>query len=546
MIQSIGFKNFRRFENFPDMELGKVNFLVGPNNSGKSTMAKGLILLLDNLKNLRFYSSSIDQESSSEAPKVLFGFDANQMHNLHIGTFKNALFAGSKNGLITFSMSIDDMDVELDVLGDKESSIVSGEVVRFKLNSKEHGIEIILNFIEHTMTFNVNSVSFKQNDLIELQRNETECTLAISELRKLIAKETNPLLVSVYNQNIAREEAALKNVRSKIKILMSAAQLEGRITDTIPFVVYEYDNSVYSTISRTAHAAIKNLGTKINKDTKTIFDSQLIGQNFDKILKALMKFEEAIKGITVEYIYAHAASQKQVLNSNDKSDYLAQTVHEYAKMNVQKGDPLNSAIIRSIKRYNMGDDYRVSCLEGEAYIVEIHDEFGWSNLANKGMGSIQLFTLALRLNMIEYRNRGVFDSVYIFIEEPEQNLHPEFQSLLVEKFEEMSKKGLYCVVETHSEYIVRQTQYLVSRAKYIDEKDLNEDNPFTVFYFEKNNRDKKNVDTVPYRKIRYNTNGRFIDSFGSGFYDAAGELALKLSKNEIEAASKAEINWDSL
>ena len=52
MIQQIGFKNFRRFENFPMMDLSKVNLLVGTNNSGKSTLVKGAILLLDDLKKM--------------------------------------------------------------------------------------------------------------------------------------------------------------------------------------------------------------------------------------------------------------------------------------------------------------------------------------------------------------------------------------------------------------------------------------------------------------------------------------------------------------
>lgn len=44
----IGFKNFRRFENFPALELGEITLLVGTNNAGKSTLEKGLILAVDN------------------------------------------------------------------------------------------------------------------------------------------------------------------------------------------------------------------------------------------------------------------------------------------------------------------------------------------------------------------------------------------------------------------------------------------------------------------------------------------------------------------
>lgn len=48
-MKKIGFKNFRKFENFPAIGLGDVTYLVGKNNAGKSTMVKALILIVENL-----------------------------------------------------------------------------------------------------------------------------------------------------------------------------------------------------------------------------------------------------------------------------------------------------------------------------------------------------------------------------------------------------------------------------------------------------------------------------------------------------------------
>ncbi len=44
----IGFKNFRRFKDFPMIELGGCTFLVGPNNSGKSTLLKAIVHVENN------------------------------------------------------------------------------------------------------------------------------------------------------------------------------------------------------------------------------------------------------------------------------------------------------------------------------------------------------------------------------------------------------------------------------------------------------------------------------------------------------------------
>ena len=49
MLQ-IGFTNFRKFEYFPSLDLGEITFLVGSNNTGKSSLVKAFILALDNLK----------------------------------------------------------------------------------------------------------------------------------------------------------------------------------------------------------------------------------------------------------------------------------------------------------------------------------------------------------------------------------------------------------------------------------------------------------------------------------------------------------------
>ena len=54
--KGVGFKNFRRFENFPMLEFGKITYMVGRNNSGKSTMVKALLLVMDYLQNQTFFA----------------------------------------------------------------------------------------------------------------------------------------------------------------------------------------------------------------------------------------------------------------------------------------------------------------------------------------------------------------------------------------------------------------------------------------------------------------------------------------------------------
>ena len=50
-MKAVGFKNFRNFEEFPMMPIEGVTFLVGQNNSGKSTFTKACRFLAEQLKN---------------------------------------------------------------------------------------------------------------------------------------------------------------------------------------------------------------------------------------------------------------------------------------------------------------------------------------------------------------------------------------------------------------------------------------------------------------------------------------------------------------
>ena len=84
-MKRIGFTNFRRFEQFPVLDIDDITFIVGSNNSGKSTMVKAILLVYDNLRSLR----SFQKDGNWEEPK--FKFDASKTRDLHIGTFWRAL-----------------------------------------------------------------------------------------------------------------------------------------------------------------------------------------------------------------------------------------------------------------------------------------------------------------------------------------------------------------------------------------------------------------------------------------------------------------------
>ena len=157
-----------------------------------------------------------------------------------------------------------------------------------------------------------------------------------------------------------------------------------------------------------------------------------------------------------------------------------------------------------------------------------------SNLADEGHGITQLISILLNIEcgiMLVEINRASglygeeedwfdfagFNPAVLALEEPEVSLHPCMQSKLADLFEDASKHGVHLIIETHSEYLVRKTQVLVS---HLEDKSKN---PFAVYYF----TEKGNA-----YELGYSDSGRFIKSFGTGFLDEARNLAMEVFLRE--------------
>lgn len=111
----------------------------------------------------------------------------------------------------------------------------------------------------------------------------------------------------------------------------------------------------------------------------------------------------------------------------------------------------------------------------------------------------------------------------VAIEEPEIHLHPKFQSLLAEMLYEAYKEyNIQFVIETHSEYLLRKIQTLISL------KQLSPDE-VSMIYVEDDDDVKKGAQKV--RRIHVKKDGRLADAFGPGFYDEADNLSLELFTN---------------
>ena len=462
-MEAIGFKNFRRFKEMPPIKLGGINMFVGGNNAGKSTVVKGLLLLIDFLKN--------SKTPFSEPPK--FRFDGPESHDVNIDTFKRALCWDTDENEIIFNSTIDDFDIEVCIYSPKDvkkEDVAYADVKYFKLTDNKTGINFDFQFTEFDQKYGATITT--QNKKYKIRHQKDFWSDDLPD----VVSYLGGLTTSYFGEpnNVDEEDEKNRNALKKA------------------------------------------------------YDSQL---NDIRI-----RFHKAISRIHPEYIYSHDASQKVLYNKKDENDYVSKSIHEFYNQRITSKSPIGKKFVcKWLRKFCNVDDYRITTTQGVAYQFELKTDGKWVNLADMGRGAIQIVTLLVRIASIikKYEKDDILLNILlsddskipiVFVEEPEQNLHPALQSQLTDLFYDAYEQyGIHFIIETHSEYMVRKTQILVANFHYKSEFDLVAKNPFEIYYFPETGN--------PFN-MGYTPKGGFIKNFDSGFFDEAVMLQYALMKGE--------------
>ena len=582
MNNKIGFSNFRKFANFPEIDLGDITILVGGNNSGKSTLVKAFLLCVDNLRMMRMSDRRRkDRNNIFGFNKPMFRFDANIYHDVKVKTFTRAIhnkpvpaYDGSGASLpsaITFKFALGKFEFQFVVAGDRHEELTYGDIQSISIVDKEQNIRFCNDYEHDTMSYVV--LASSQNDG---SKKVAQDTSKKKEMRKEYLEIDNALEEAT-NEGDLERIASLSEEKEKIEAAYKATygidvtlvgELEVvNLEDDAPSDL-EKDSVCYDNLplgfdlNEVNEPVVRNVISNIilfasqAKDKAPEYKEGEDSDSYDEKMTEYEAKEDARKGmyldiskmqksredlayllktLKVEYIPAHAVNQDAYYEVGG-NDFMAQVVYDFYFEKITPGDIEYTFVTDWMKTFGIGYDFCIEPLmAGDVYKLTIEDEDGTKlPLADKGMGAIQMMILLLRLATIMHiakSNKSAATTVVI--EEPEQNLHPKMQSLLADLLQSIATSNEYKVdfiIETHSEYLIRKSQVLVANANYADDKDLEENSPFTVYYLP--------ADAGEPYQMHYKTTGGFVEKFGTGFFDAATESDMVIIRKEFEQKKK--------
>lgn len=509
-MDSITFKNYRQFKDETTFELKNINIFVGKNNSGKSTLTKGIRLYLFNLQKL--------EEDSFNNPFVkmpFFKFGGNAYDNPHVGTFGRAFTKGSTDNFMSFSARFGHITIKTiitryykDINGNQIDCFdkTTAPISRISITDDNLSAHYVFDFENSIQKIEVSS------------RGSAFCYNLWAEELAEIKKDSK----RYKKNNLGEGKYILAKDEDRAKVLERCLSYSNKNDIIIeePLQLSLPNGKLYMNLLTGA------LKVALESHIKHKSQNGLKIEDYALLLEVIEKTSIAIAwnvlGCEIEYIEAHSVTHSVVYNISDKNDYMAQTILAYLNEDIRPNDSEKEFIEAWMMKFDIGEDFEIESIGGECYKLNIIEDVDHPentiSLLDIGVGSNQIMILLLQMATIMHKNRGASIPPMVIIEEPEQNLHPKLQSCLADLFREVymypkkenkNSKGISFIIETHSEYLVRKSQVLVAK------RAQTEANPFTVFYMEKGKEP---------REIRYQDTGVFYDDFGDGFYDEAISL----------------------
>lgn len=533
-------KNFRSFgEDGADFELAPITVLTGCNSAGKSSLVKALMLLSEMTHHPdRLYVPSLKlykrEYSLGSYDKIIHGEDVSRKIVISYKVWSNLLqdYVNVKRTFGTHKNDVLNDGYLLNMTIEKSNGEIFFDLRKYATIAEED--ESLAEFLRRELEiFSITSEYFRCL-LDNLKYEKVTNKMSDSKKQEYAANKSKLELItkSIKDKNVNPESFQIEDLRSwgnyikeretdkeQYLKLLTLNEEEKREFLTIHFpekeLLIEFRGRVVDEVSSPWF-----LNNTVYIDSSSAFIRRIYSiEDKNKMNSALRTFIESGRAdASFEEIYA-----------SDSSYYWTGTF-------------LNSWI----KRFDLGEFVKIVG-DGEGGIKIYLVKNGRDRLlADEGYGVTQLVSLLLNIDINISHNRpqeegannlwedlktgfanvkGVYRAPYphrIFcVEEPENHLHPKFQSLLAEMFAEAYQKyNIHFIIETHSEYLIRKLQVMIA-----DKDNTLTSNDVSLNYVEKNEKGVSHN-----RQIKILEDGRLSEPFGPGFFDESKSLVMKLLK----------------
>jgi predicted ATPase len=494
-LGSISLINFRLFDSV-GIDFENITILTGPNNSGKSTVIKALLLLDDNIK----------KRNIGEA-----GFQ---------GKWD---FTSKVHHLSSPILCLKDNDFPI-CIGLRDSRNAHGYLFCINLEGQQlydacivYGSDIL--FTQVGQNVNINIAFFKaylfefiqrQKEILEYRKSEEhEFIDVIKKISKIRSDANSPLS----NEELNGLDILYQKVIEKLEILNEEKK------ETL--LAYKFESDVVN-LNEFQKVWLVPYGPDItNLSFKYFFNTEPFKEEtIFRLFPPLGGFE-CDEGLNIFYLPAikgllersYPPGEENILKAlieqslkENISDVNKDAMPPFLNIETQK-----EFINKWLKEFKIGEKLEFGYDENKGvYFITLDNR----SLLDFGYGITQIVSAIILLGLLVQSSKNKEKTV--IFEEPESNLHPNFQSLFIEMIVDVQKNyGLNFIIETHSEYMIRKLQYLTAKKEIKPEDSV-------IYYFNHPNEVAKGAEQV--KEINILEDGSLSSNFGTGFFDESTKI----------------------
>ncbi|RIV25191.1 DUF3696 domain-containing protein [Fibrisoma montanum] len=496
-LSGFGLENFRVFKEYTWFDFAPITLLVGPNNSGKSSLLKALLLLKDNYEKniLPLRNDSLGNSFLTLDGHIHGLFNTNSIKSRSID-----------NDIFTYYLPTS----PLNFINDSEPlSRFINEVIT---NSTYIGTPPLREGFSFRV-FNNRLEAFSKS----LYTGKRELIIKFSPDHIYF----NPI---IFDQEV-KKSYCLKPYFDQNNIEYTGIELNIEIDKNALYEEYKSLLSFYKVDLNGIINWFLTVGFDVDNSAKM---ASLVETTMAKFVETQVLNAYNNDDIALKELYYFTTLRKQTksyYSEEDKDEiiYLFKNFTQYQHFQNEHNDMLNffSEILDIKGTINLTHDK-----DKELYFLTLNGhrlrDFGFGY--NQVVSLIILFAVKAMENYdyVKEHKKGyyVINST-LLLEEPEANLHPKLQSLLADLFAQGASRGVHSIVETHSEYIIRKLQYLTAKGTIKPEDTV-------IYYFNDPNNIPPGEKQV--KKINILEDGSLSDDFGPGFFDEAAHWELELLK----------------